>query len=462
MTLSLLKNKPFIQDLLRIALPITLQNLFTSSVNMVDNVMIGQLGKVPLAAVDLANQVSFLLILFLFGTSTGGGVFIAQFWGKQDIKGIRKTLGICLSTSLIAGLIFGFASFFAPEWIMRIFTLDEDVIRTGAEYLTIIAPSLPITAISFAFSVVLRSIEQVTIPLQATTLSIALNGILNYLLIFGIGPFPALGVAGAAIATTIARVIELAYLLIRIYRAKGPAAAKPSELFSFSRAFFFRFFRIALPVILNEVFWSTGMSVYHAIFARMGTDAIAAFNIMDTISRIAFVLFIGTSSACSVLIGKHLGRGEFDEARKKAGFFALASPFAGLSVGLLCLLFIPILPHIYQVPPEVISNAAGLIVIMAIIFPAKIFNLHLVVGIIRSGGDTVFGMLFDLGGVWLVGVPVTFFTGLVLGLPPVWVYAFACMEEILKLFIGIPRLRSGKWMNSVTNEDDPGTIPLSS
>lgn len=440
----------FFYSLIYIALPIALQNLAVSSVNMLDTIMVGKLGATELAAVGLANQVWFLLMLFMFGSSTGAGVFIAQYWGKKDIKGIKKTAGLSMMLGLSAALLFMLASIFIPERIISLYSKDREVIRLGAVYLKNVAISYPITALSFTLSLTLRSVEKVRLPLFATVISLIINASLNYILIFGKMGFPAMGVAGAAYATVIARFIEALIVLIGAYVLKSPPAGKFKELTNWDSAFILRFVKIAAPVIINEILWSLGITFYNAVMARVGTDAIAAYNVTNTISQLAMVVFMGSANAAAVMIGKRIGEGDRPTAFAWAKLFAVFSPLSGIFIGLLVAPTAFILPYLFSLKPEPLAQAAKMIFVLAAIIPLKAFNLHVVVGICRAGGDTRFGAFFDLFGVWLVGLPLGLFAAFILKAEAWIIFAFLCMDELSKVGLGIWRLSTKRWLNDVT------------
>ena len=301
---NLFDDKTFYKSLFLIGLPIMLQNLFNSLVNMVSIIMIGKLGTVEIAAVGLGNQVFFLLNMVLFGICSGGGVFTAQFWGKKDIAGIRKNLGLCLTLTTITAGAFTVVCMSAPGFIIGLYSNDPAVIECGTKYLKTVAPCFMPFAVSFAFTIVMRSIEKVRLSMVTTLVTISLNLLLSVLLIFGIGPLPALGVVGAAIATVIARLVEMIILVSVSYGRKYALAGKPAELFGYDAFFVKRFFAIALPVMINEILWALGVSMQNVIFARTDTDALAAFNITNTFSQLIWVVFIGLGNGVSVLIGK--------------------------------------------------------------------------------------------------------------------------------------------------------------
>ena len=444
------RDRDFFRSFLTLSLPVALQNLMISGLNMVDTIMIGRLGEKEIAAVALSNQIYFLMILLFFGIASGTSVFTAQYWGKGDSHRIHEALGFCLIAVSIGATIFGLAALLYPETLLGFFTEDKDVVLLGAGYLRTVAASYWFTAVSFAYANVLRSVEIVRLPLYATAAALGLNTVGNYLLIFGNFGFPALGVEGAALATVFARAAETLMLVGAVYYFKTPAASSFRELFAVSRAYMLKFFKTAIPVILNEFIWALGMTMYSLVYARMGTEALASYTIADTIARFALVLFFGTSNACAVMVGNRIGAGELDKARYYANAYALLGPALGILMGLLVILARPLLPIFFHVSSGSLEDAKAIVLVFAFSLPAKIFGWHLVVGILRSGGDTRFSLVLECLGVWLIGVPLALFTGLVLKLPVYWVYAAISAEEAMKAFIGYYRLRSGKWIHKLT------------
>lgn len=440
----------FYRDLARIAVPIALQNLITAGVNALDTVMVGRLGAAELAAVGLANQVWFLLILFLFGVSTGAGVFTAQYWGKKDIAGIRRTTGVALAVGGGASLAFAAAAILAPKAILGFYSRDPEVIALGAGYLRVVAFSYPLAAAGFVFSIALRGVERVKLPLAATAVSLSLNAVLNYALIFGAFGLPRLGVLGAAIATLIAKALEATIIILGAYLKKTPPAGRLHELFAWGSGFVSRYVRVAAPVLLNEVTWSLGITVYNAVFARMGTEAIAAFNVASTVSQLAMVFFMGSANAAAVMIGARIGEGERERAFAWAGRFAVLSPALGALVGALLIPASRLLPLAFALEPVPMAQAMAMVVVLGLVYPFKVFNLHLIVGICRSGGDTRFGAAFDIAGVWGLGVPLVALGAFALRLEPWAVFALLNVEEVAKSFLGLWRLKTRRWLRDVT------------
>ena len=412
--------------------------------------MIGRLGTVEIAAVGLGNQIFFLYNVYLFGICSGGAIFAAQFWGKGDIQGIRKNLGFCLTLSLASGVIFALVVVTIPEKIIGIYSRDEAVIKAGAAYLRIISFSFIPFAANLAFTLSLRSVEKVRLAIVATVIAIVINGTLNYLLIFGIGPFPAMGVEGAALGTVISRLVEALIIVIMSYVLKYVPAGSLRELLGFNRSFVRQFFRITLPVIANEILWSTGITVQNIIFARTDTDAIAAFNIVGTIQMLTWVLFLGLGNGVAILIGKKIGEQDEKTARDYASKISRFTPL--LSVGAALILY-PIswlLPYIFNVNPETLRAAAQMFIILCCSYPFRAFNMAIVIGVCRAGGDTVFCVVYDTAVMWLIALPLAACSAFVFG-APVWViYLCVTMEEPLKAMLGLWRLKTGKWLHNVT------------
>ena len=446
----LFNDSQFYRSLFALAIPIMLQNLVNSLVNMLDTIMIGRLGTVEIAAVGLGNQIFFLYNLFLFGICSGGAIFTAQFWGKGDIPGIRKNMGFCMTLSLITAVFFTLTSLLIPEKLIHIYSRDEAVIRAGAAYLKTVSLSFIPFAVSLVFTLTLRSVEKVRLAIVTTLIALSINGVLNYLFIFGAGSIPAMGVEGAALATVISRIVETIVMVTVTYMLKYVPAGSLRELFGFSRYYPLQFFRITLPVIFNEMFWSLGITIQNVIFARTHTDAIAAFNITGTVSQLTWVLFIGLGNGVAVLIGKKIGERDEKTARDYASRIVRFAPL--LAVGAVVVLF-PIsrlLPLVFNVNPETLKAASQMFIILCCSYPFKAFNMSMVVGVCRAGGDTVFCVVYDIAVMWIVTLPLAALAGFVLG-APVWVIYFCLvMEDPLKAILGLWRFRSGRWLHNVT------------
>lgn len=450
MTRERLLPPHFSRTLLTIALPIILQNLMQSLVNMLDTIMVGQLGAVAIAAVGLGNQIFFLLNMILFGISSGAAIFVAQYWGKRDIAGVRRTLGLALTLAAVVATLFMLAAMTAPYFLIGLYSNDPLVIQEGGKYLQLVAISYPITAISFVYAQAFRSTEHVRLPMVATLISLTANAILNYLLIFGMGFFPAMGVQGAAVATVVSRTIELIILMGIGYKMKYEAAANLREILSFDTGFAGRYMRVALPVIFNETFWGLGITLQNSIFSHAGTDAISAFNICSTISQLTWIFFIGTGSAAAIIIGKQIGAGQREAAIKSANTFSWFMPALAAVVSIALIPLSMLLPIFFDVEEEILRQARMMLMVLMVSYPFKSFNMCIIVGVCRSGGDTIFAAIMDVLTLWVVALPIGYITALVLGLEPWMAYAFILAEEPIKTIMGFIRLRSQKWLHDVT------------
>ena len=461
MSLSFLRDKPFFRILLALAVPVAFQQLITAGLNMIDVLMVGQLGVSSVAALGLANQIFFLLILFLFGTTSGMAIFTAQYWGKGETDQIHHVLGICLTISISAAALFTLAATLIPEKLMGFYTADQTVIKLGSDYLRIVSLSYVFMAISVSYISVLRSITQVRMTVVVAIISLALKTAIGYTLIFGRFGFPALGVRGAAIGTCIGWIFETILLLILVYVLKTPLAAKPSSLFQFTRPFLFKVLRTSMPATVNEVFWSFGITTYNAVYAHIGTDSIAAININATIEELVFVLFIGLGNACSVMVGNKIGEGDKVAAFEYSRRITILGVASAMLGGILVFFTRGLVVGLYHLSPAATFNLRNIMLVYSLSIWLRVFNFMLFIGALRAGGDTRFAMFMELFSIWLVGVPAALIGGFVLHLPVYEVYALVLLEEAVKALVTFRRFISRKWIHDLVNITDNEAPPLS-
>jgi putative MATE family efflux protein len=447
------RDKAFINKTVAITIPIALQGFLNTAINFVDTLMIGKLGESSIAAVGLANKVFFVFTLLVFGIVSGSGVLTAQYWGKREVTNIRRVLGISLLLSLSASLLFVIPSIINPQFVMRIFTTSESSIRIGAIYLAIVALSYPFTAITNTYVSLLRGVNQVKAPVVISTIAIFVNIIFNYLLIFGKFGFPELGVAGAAIATLLARVVECFTLLIIVYSQKGPAAAKIRELFTFNTGFLKKYFTTVLPVIANEFMWGLGVTMYSLAYGRMGDDAVASITITQTVEQIMQVIFMSISNATAVILGNEMGAGHLKDAENHSKNLIFIQLILSVFVGGITFLIREPVILLFNVSPEVAEYIKLCFLVFIFYLPFKMFNTINIVGILRSGGDTKACLFLDCSGVWLIGIPMAFLGGLVFDLPIYIVCARVLIEEIYKFILGVIRYRQKKWLCNIVSTE---------
>jgi len=447
---DLMKDRGFLLSLISIAGPIMLQNLLISSLSFIDTLMIGQLGSVQIAAVGLANQIFFITILFFFGLGSGASIFIAQYWGKKDLRAIHSSVGVALTTAVTGALIVSILTLTFPESIMGFFTADPQVIQEGVSYLRIVAVSYVFTAVSFIFATSLRSTERAVYPMLSAASALSVNVLLNYVFIFGNWGFPAMGVAGAALATTISRGFELFLVLLFAYRLKTPVAAPVKAYFSFDKTFVKKFFKTAFPVILNELAWALGMVAYKTVYARMGTAVFASANVSEAIQNLFFAVFIGTGNATAVMIGKKIGEQNYALAALYGKRLLILPVLLGIGIGTVMWVFAPLITLAYNLEPEIIDTTNRSLRVLALLIPIRGLTIHAVIGVLRSGGDTRFSLFLDASGAWLIGVPLVIIGGLLLQLPVYYVFLLLGFEELYKAVLSIIRFKSGSWLNDLT------------
>lgn len=442
-------QKRFLGLLLTLAIPIALQNLLTCSMSVIDILMVGQLNETAIAAVGIANQFVFMFIVIQYGIHSGVSIFTAQYWGKKEMSRIKQLSGMGILVGLAVAAVFSYVALILPDNLICLFSKDEAVVRLGADYIRIVGVSFAFSAVIFSFMCNLRSMGFVKLPMVCSMVAVTLNIVLNYILIFGKLGFPALGVTGAAIATCTSKIVEGLFMAGIIYGKRYPLAATFKEMFSFDRPFLGRVLTTCWPVFLNELFWVTGISLYKLVYARIGTESIAAVNIVTTIEEFMFIPFFGIFHGGAIMIGNSIGAGQKKNAQAYGQFILITQFIIAVAAGLLMIFSREFVLSFYNISPATYENAYYLMLVSGLIFWAKTTNFTTIVSVLRSGGDTQFGFLLDLTGVWCIGVPMAFFTAFYLGLPVYWVMALVAVEELFKLGVGIPRFFSQKWIRNL-------------
>ncbi|MDA3899134.1 MAG: MATE family efflux transporter [Spirochaetes bacterium] len=445
------KDEFFLPRMLALATPILLQNLLSSSLNFIDVFMIGRLGEVSVAAVGSANQFFFIYLMLVFGLASGSAIFTAQYWGRKDIVNIRAIMGIGLTLTMGISFLFTSGTLVFPELIISLFSNDSAVVKLGGDYLRIISLSFLVMSLSISFSVVLRSTENVLYPMAASITGILLNTGLNYLLIFGHFGFPRLGVVGAAYATLISRCVEMIIVVSLTYLRQLPAAADLTDLFRFTSVQVKRYLGKAMPVVLQSVGWAGGYSVYTMIYGHISTESLAAFSIAGSVERICLIFFTGVGSACSIMVGNRIGAGEEERARDYAANFLFIGILISIVISITLFLLRHIIVGIYNLSDLSQVYMLGILMVMSAIMWAKACNIIFHMGIFKAGGDTLFSMFVDVGGVWLIGVPIALVAGFYFKLPVHLIVACLTIEELVKVSVGFKRFLSGHWLNNLVD-----------
>ncbi|MEM5775675.1 MAG: MATE family efflux transporter, partial [Anaerolineaceae bacterium] len=372
-----------------------------------------------------------------------------------------KVLGISLMIGLLVSLVFLLIATVFPRTALSIYTKDPAVIEVGSGYLRQIGYFYPFWVVSYVFAMIHRSTRNVKLPIYVSILALGLKTTLNFLLIDGHLGFPALGVQGAAIATMISRTIEFTLIILFTYRGKTPLAATFSQFFQIDFSFLKRFFKTTLPVVLNETLWSLGITTYSAIYAHIGTESIAAYNISHTIDNLMFVLFMGVGNACAIMVGNTIGAGNEKLADMYAKRSLLVAVGTGVLVGLFQISIARGLLGLYNISDVSKTFAVSILTISGLALWVKGTNMIIFVGILRSGGDTRYGLLLELFSMWGIGVPLALLGSFVFHLPVHYVYLLALSDELVKASIGMRRVFSRRWINNLVQGFDlPAELPV--
>ncbi|MBQ8510527.1 MAG: MATE family efflux transporter [Clostridia bacterium] len=449
----LVHDKGFYKTVLRLAIPLTLQNVMQLLLNMMDTVMLGRLGdssEAVISAANLANQPYFVYSLFLFGMVSGASVLIAQYWGKNDTDTINAVAGIAMIAAVTVGSIYTLICYLFTPQVMGLFTNSEEVIALGVDYLRIVLASYVIASVTTLLCGVMRSTEQVGIALFTNTTAILINIVLNYILIFGKLGFPAMGIVGAAIATLIARIIELLMVLAYVIFIEKRVKLRIPRMLKIKRTLIKDFIRYSLPVICNETFWGLGITLHSAIIGNMGELPYAAYSVANIIERIGLLAAIGFANATLITIGKEIGAGRSENAYPYAKtMLVLSAGLGAIMSGVVLLIRHPAV-NMFNVADDTKAAAINIISVMAAVILCKSFNTTAIVGVIRGGGDTKTAMLFDFVPMWIFSIPLGFVMAHIVELPVWWVYACLMSDEVLKVPFCLRHIRSKKWIRNVT------------
>lgn len=443
-------DKGFYKRVFLLTLPIIIQNLIVSLLNMMDTLMIGKVGEVELASVGIANQYFFMFTLVLFGINAGGSIFVSQFWGRHDVNSIKKVTSITLTLSIVVSLIFAFFAVLSPNEIIGIFNTRSDVISFGSQYLSTVAFSYLFTAISLSFAFSLRSIENTIAPMVASIMALAVNVILNYILIFGKFGFPQLGVKGAAIATNVARVIECLVILVVVYRKIKIVNFKWSDLKAVNRSFFSMTLKGMVPVIISEMVWGIGNLSYNIIYARMGVGATASTQITTTIMNLLMIVIMGLGSSSMIVVGKEIGAGQKEQGILYAKRMYRLAIGVGLMIAVVVFFGAQVLVAGFKMSESVLHSSAMILRIYSGLMIFKTYNFIMIVGILRGGGDSKYALIVQGATMWFIGIPMAFIAAFVLKLPIYAVVGMCTAEEVIKMIFLIYRFHSGKWIHNLT------------
>lgn len=442
-------NKAFYITTLSIALPIMAQQFVTSFVNLIDNIMIGSVGSLALTSVTVANRIYLIFNSTMFGICGAAGIFIAQYYGAHNKEKCQNILNINIVFGFLMASIFVLALLLIPRQLLEIFTSNPKVIQESLRYLQFALLTYIPFALSFSVMMAFRAVGINKIQLIVGTITVAINTTLNYILIFGHFGFPQLGVQGAAIATAIARIIEMIIYLSLLMRHQYLFTFHFKELFHLDIPLIKTMIKKAIPLTMNEVFYSLGLSMIFISYMRCDETLISAISVVDTVMQIAFIIFGGLSSAVSILIGKRLGANEIEEAKLNANKLIAFGVMVSILIGCIFISIAPLIATFYNVEEVIKNTIVTLLRIRSGLLPIYVYNVCIFFTL-RAGGDTFSTMIMDSGFLWCAGVLVSTILSVYFTIPLVMLYTIVESFDIVKLFVATYFYRKGKWAKNIT------------
>ena len=440
----------FMKSLCKIAVPVTLQSMLQASFSIVDQIMIGQLGETNISAVGLGSNFSLIFSVVIGAVGAVAGILIAQFMGAEDKKEAWCSFDVSLICGIMISALFLLAAGAFPLQILGLYTEDMSIINAGAVYFRIVAFSYIPMAVSNILSAWLRCREHATIPFLASFGAVAVNTGLNYLLIFGKFGFPRMEIKGAAIATLISQLFNLVFIVIGFVVCNRRDGDKPVLSLRFKKITIRDYLVMIMPILVSEFLWSLGQNVESAVYGHLGTSNLAAYTLTGPIQGLIVGALSGLSAAAGVMIGKRLGRKEYDEAYAESKKIMYAGLAGSVVVASLLILLAGVYTGLYRVDNSVKELGRILLIVFALYAPVKVENMILSGGIIRSGGNTKIIMVIDIVGTWCIGIPLCLLAAYVFRWGIVGVYALLTTEEIFRLAVALVIFRKRKWMISLS------------
>lgn len=451
----IVKDRSFYKKVLTLATPIALQSMIAIGVNMLDTIMVGSLGEAELSATSLANSFISIYHIFCMGIGMGASVLISRYWGmkasepqKADVS-LKKTICIMLRIALTLATIFALITLFAPAAIMRTYTPDENIISLGVVYFRYSIITYFFLGLSLVCTLALRSIGQVKLPLYVSIGAFSLNLVANYVLIFGKFGFPAMGIAGAAIATLISRIFETAIILGYLLIKDEKIGFRFKHLFMKTGDLLAEYIRISIPVLVSDAILAFGNNAVAMVIGRLGQTFVAANAITSVTQQVSSVVIQGVCQSGAIITGQTLGEGDKEKTMRQGyGFLGLGF-LLGIFASLCITIISPFVIRSYNVTPETAATARQLMSAISIIMLFQATNSIMTKGVLRGGGDTKMLMLADNVFLWILSIPLGIVAGLVFHLPAFWIYVCLKFDQISKAVWCVLRLKSGKWIKKI-------------
>ena len=435
------------KEIVRLALPIALQQFMTALVGACDAIMLGKLSQDAMSAVSLATQVTFVFNLFMFAFMAGENMFVAQYYGKGDYTGISQVFSLVTKICGCIAVVFLAGTLFFPEQLMRILTNEETLIVLGSEYLRVIGISYVFSGIAQTFLAIMKNCGAVNMSTLINGVMVILNIVLNAVFIFGLSGFPEMGIKGAALATVLATVVQflwsVGYVLCRIRAVKFSLRSCEKKLFG-------RFWQKAVPLLINNLAWGIGFSMYSVIMGHLGTDAVAANGIANISKNLVVCFCLGLGNAGSIIVGNRLGADRLKEAKEAGGTLTRTAIIAGIVSGLVLIVLSPFITKMVDLTPTARGYLQKMLLICSYYIAGKSVNCMTIGGIFAAGGDSKFGMLCDSVTLWCITVPLGCICAFILKLPVMVVYFVLNLDEIIKLPVVYRHYKKYKWIKNLT------------
>ena len=435
------------KEIVRLAFPIALQQFMTALVGACDAIMLGKLSQDAMSAVSLATQVTFVFNLFMFAFMAGENMFVAQYYGKGDYKGISQVFSLVTKICGCIAVVFLAGALFFPEQIMRILTNEETLIVLGSEYLRVIGISYVFSGIAQTFLAIMKNCGAVNMSTLINGVMVILNIVLNAVFIFGLSGFPKMGIKGAALATVLATVVQflwsVGYVLCRIRAVKFSLRSCEKKLFG-------RFWQKAVPLLINNLAWGIGFSMYSVIMGHLGTDAVAANGIANISKNLVVCFCLGLGNAGSIIVGNRLGADRLQEAKEVGETLTKTAIIAGIVSGLVLIALSPFITKMVDLTPTARGYLQKMLLISSYYIAGKSVNCMTIGGIFAAGGDSKFGMLCDSVTLWCITVPLGCICAFILKLPVMVVYFVLNLDEIIKLPVVYKHYKKYKWIKNLT------------
>lgn len=435
------------KEIVRLALPIALQQFMTALVGACDAIMLGKLSQDAMSAVSLATQVTFVFNLFMFAFMAGENMFVAQYYGKGDYTGISQVFSLVTKICGCIAVVFLAGTLFFPEQLMRILTNEETLIVLGSEYLRVIGISYVFSGIAQTFLAIMKNCGAVNMSTLINGVMVILNIVLNAVFIFGLSGFPKMGIKGAALATVLATVVQflwsVGYVLCRIRAVKFSLRSCEKKLFG-------RFWQKTVPLLINNLAWGIGFSMYSVIMGHLGTDAVAANGIANISKNLVVCFCLGLGNAGSIIVGNRLGADRLQEAKEAGGTLTRTAIIAGIVSGLVLIALSPFITKMVDLTPTARGYLQKMLLICSYYIAGKSVNCMTIGGIFAAGGDSKFGMLCDSVTLWCITVPLGCICAFILKLPVMIVYFVLNLDEIIKLPVVYKHYKKYKWIKNLT------------